>query len=179
MGQRSKNDKARKTNGKEGGRPSLKNSEDLNNLIDELSDILVHYDQVYTKIFEDKDDDMIEIMDEMIEKIEDIFVENTIENYDLQYEIDLCDRFDKLILEIDINNRLLFKNYDNKFKGITPNYGIRKGCGVSKTTLYKRKIKADALESSAAGSKLLTGIYKPVESTEENNNGYDNNNRWP
>ena len=79
MGQRSKNDKARKTNGAEGGRPSSNKNEYKDRLIDDLSEILIHYntDEVYCKIFEDKDDDIITIMDEMIETVEDRFVIET------------------------------------------------------------------------------------------------------
>ena len=105
MGRNSANNIARQKNGCKGGRPSSK----ANPLIEELSNLLeeVDFNERYFTIFEDKDDDMIEIMDEIIEKIEENYF-TIIETNNLEYELDICDQFNKLMIEVDVNNRLLF-----------------------------------------------------------------------
>ena len=81
-------------------------------------------------------------------------IETTIiENNNLEYELDICEKFNSLMLAVNIKNRLLFENCYNKLKGVNPNYGILKGCGLSKTTCYyNRKRKAIDLESCSVGS---------------------------
>ena len=168
MGNPSKRSSAQKINGGKGGRPlvycqecssiPLNNSlispsSITNTVIHQFSGLNVEYNEYNRVILEDIEDEEI------------IFEENSID-----YELSLCENFNSLLLEININNTLIFKNNENTFNGATSNFGINWGSGKSKTTLYENKKKVERLANSAVGCKRIEayGFTSVVD-----NNGYN------
>ena len=99
------------------------NSSNSNNNSDE--DVLFHkFSELnldfkdFKAIYEDEEDEIV------------VFEQNSI-----NYESEICDKFESLLLEIDAVNEEIINEEnnqysdDNLFKGVTPQFGVRQGCG--------------------------------------------------
>lgn len=114
--------------------PSLNNTKEINKDDDELQYICAgennylifqKFSEInldFREICEDEEDDEIVLF----------------ENNSLDYENELCEKLDSLLLEIDTINESLFV-VEELYKGFTPQYGIRKGCGTSVRTMFYNK----------------------------------------
>ena len=82
----------------------------------------IEYSEYNVVSFEDEDDEII------------------IENNDFDYEMDISEKFNSLMLDVNINNELIFSLDGIKNCG-TKNFGIRQGFGSSRSTEFKKKKK--------------------------------------
>jgi len=81
-----------------------------------LDNINIEYSGFDKIIFEDEDDKIINIDED-----DD---ENTItinKNDIINHELEICEKFNLLMLEVNVNNKLIFKKVEDCFKGVTKN----------------------------------------------------------